>query len=244
VSGEIERRGGRVSQYACDLTDAAASASLLATLLADHGHIDILINNAGRSIRRSIDNSYDRIHDYERLMRINFFAAVRMTLGLLPAMVKHGAGHVICISSIGVITNAARFAAYNASKAALEAFTRCAAAEYSDRQVSFTVINMPLVRTPMIAPTTLYERFHVLQPEQAADRVCAAIMHRPARLATPLGTLAQVVEAFAPRINTAVMSEAFKMFPESEAAGGSSPADREAGASAVAFAALMRGAHW
>ncbi|HEY1314840.1 MAG TPA: SDR family oxidoreductase [Steroidobacteraceae bacterium] len=244
VSSEIERRGGRVSQYACDLTDAAASANLLATLLAEHGHIDILINNAGRSIRRSIDNSYDRMHDYERLMSINYFAAVRMTLGLLPAMVKHGSGHVICISSIGVITNAARFAAYNASKAALEAFTRCAAAEYSDRNICFTVINMPLVRTPMIAPTKLYERFHVLQPEQAADQVCAAVVHRPARLATRLGTLAQVVEAFAPRINTAVMSEGFTMFPESEAAGGSSPAARPAEASAVAFAALMRGAHW
>ncbi len=244
VSGEIERRGGRVSQYACDLTDAAASASLQATLLAEHGHIDILINNAGRSIRRAIEHSYDRMHDYERLMSINYFAAVRMTLGLLPAMVKHGSGHVICISSIGVITNAARFAAYNASKAALEAFTRCAAAEYSDRNVCFTVINMPLVRTPMIAPTKLYERFHVLQPEQAADQVCAAIVHRPARLATPLGTLAQVVEAFAPRINTAVMSEGFNMFPESEAAAGSSPAIHQAGASAVAFAALMRGAHW
>ncbi len=244
VSGEIERRGGRVSQYACDLTDAAASAGLLATLLAEHGHIDILINNAGRSIRRSIDHSYDRFHDYERLMRINYFAAVRMTLGLLPSMVKHGSGHVIGISSIGVITNAARFAAYNASKAALEAFTRCAAAEYSDRNICFTVINMPLVRTPMIAPTKLYDRFHVLQPEQAAEQVCAAIVHRPARLATPLGTLAQIVEAFAPRINTAVMSEGFNMFPESEAAAGSSPADRKAAAPAVAFAALMRGAHW
>ncbi len=244
VSGEIERRGGRVSQYACDLTDAAASASLQATLLADHGHIDILINNAGRSIRRAIDHSYDRMHDYERLMSINYFAAVRMTLGLLPAMVKHGSGHVICISSIGVITNAARFAGYNASKAALEAFTRCAAAEYSDRNVRFTVINMPLVRTPMIAPTKLYERFHVLQPEQAADQVCGAIVHRPARLSTTLGTLAQVVEAFAPRINTAVMSEGFNMFPDSEAAGGSSPADPQADASAVAFAALMRGVHW
>ncbi len=244
VRGEIERRGGRVSHYACDITDAKAAQDLLAALLAEHGHIDILINNAGRSIRRAIDNTYDRFHDYERLMSINYFAAVRMTLGLLPAMVKHGSGHVVCISSIGAITNAARFAAYNASKAALESFTRCAAAEYSDRNVYFTVVNMPLVRTPMIAPTKLYDRFHVLQPEQAADQVCAAIMHRPARLATSLGTLAQVVEAFAPRINTAVMSESFKMFPESEAAGGSREVDMKGAASAVAFASLMSGIHW
>jgi NAD(P)-dependent dehydrogenase (short-subunit alcohol dehydrogenase family) len=244
VRVEIERRGGRVGDYACDITDAKATEGLLAALLAEHGHIDILVNNAGRSIRRAIDNTYDRFHDYERLMKINYFAAVRMTLGLLPAMVKHGSGHVVCISSIGAITNAARFAAYNASKAALESFTRCAAAEYSDRNVYFTVVNMPLVRTPMIAPTKLYDRFHVLQPEQAADQVCAAIVHRPARLATALGTLAQVVEAFAPRINTAVMSESFKMFPESEAAGGSRGTGMKEAASAVAFASLMSGIHW
>jgi NAD(P)-dependent dehydrogenase (short-subunit alcohol dehydrogenase family) len=218
VSREIEARGGRISHYACDITDAAACERWLSQMLAEHGHIDVLINNAGHSIRRAIEHTYDRFHDYERLMRINYFAAVRVTLGLLPAMIEQGAGHVISISSIGAITNAARFAAYNASKAALEAFTRCAAAEYNDRGVKFTVINMPLVRTPMVAPTKLYEHLHLLEPDQAADLVCAAIIQRPARLASRLGTLAQIVEALAPSIGTAVMSENFHMFPESSAA--------------------------
>ncbi len=134
---EIEAQGGTVGCYACDIADPEACDRLIARLRAEHGHIDLLINNAGRSIRRAVEHTYDRLHDYERLMRLNYFAAVRLTLGLLPAMVEHGGGHVISISSIGAITNAARFAAYNASKAALEAFTRCAAAEYADRHVSF-----------------------------------------------------------------------------------------------------------
>ena len=154
---------------------------------AEHGHVDILINNAGHSIRRAIENTYDRLHDYERLMRINYFAAVRVTLGLLPAMVRHGAGHVISISSIGVLTNAPRFAGYNASKAALEAFSRCAAAEYTERGIRFTVLNMPLVRTPMAAPTSIYQQFPLLEPEQAATIVCDAIVRKPERVATPLG---------------------------------------------------------
>ena len=122
-------------------------------------------------------------------MRINYFAAVRMTLGLLPAMVRHGAGHVINISSIGVLTNAPRFAAYNASKAALEAFSRCAAAEYAARGIRFTVVNMPLVRTPMVAPTKMYEHFDLMQPEQAAERSLRGD-HRPSGAPrNPLGTL-------------------------------------------------------
>jgi NAD(P)-dependent dehydrogenase (short-subunit alcohol dehydrogenase family) len=244
VSGEIKGRGGQVTQYACDIVDTQACQGLIAQLLAEHGHIDVLVNNAGRSIRRAIEDTYDRFHDYERLMRINYFAAVRMTLGLLPSMIEHGSGHVICISSIGVITNAARFAAYNASKAALEAFTRCAAAEFSDRNVHFTVINMPLVRTPMVEPTKMYQHFHLLEPEQAADRVCTAIIHRPARIATGLGILAQFVEALAPGLNTAVMSENFTLSPEFGALGAPAEGDTKTARAAVGFASLISGGRW
>lgn len=244
VSGEIKGRGGQVTPYACDIADTQACERLIAQLLAEHRHIDILVNNAGRSIRRAIEETYDRFHDYERLMRINYFAAVRMTLGLLPAMIEHGSGHVISISSIGVITNAARFAAYNASKAALEAFTRCAAAEFSDRNVHFTVINMPLVRTPMVEPTKMYQHFRLLSPEQAADRVCAAVIHRPARIATGLGILAQFVEALAPRLNTAVMSENFTLSPEFGAADAPAESDAKTARVAVGFASLISGGGW
>jgi NAD(P)-dependent dehydrogenase (short-subunit alcohol dehydrogenase family) len=241
VRAEIAARGAEVATYSCDIGEPQACDDLIKRLLAEHGRVDILINNAGRSIRRAIDNSYERLHDYERLMRLNYFSAVRMTLGLLPAMVRHGAGHVINISSISVLTNEPHFAAYNASKAALEAFSRCAAAEYAARGIRFTVVNMPLVRTAMVAPTKMYEHFELMQPEQAAEGVCAAIIERPERLATPLGTVAQLVELFAPEIGRAVRSESYRMFPDSEAAGGpGAQASRDAGA----FVSLTRGIHW
>ncbi len=244
VRADIEARGGKVGTYTCDIGEAEACARLIERLLADHGHVDILINNAGRSIRRGIDQTYARLHDYERLMRINYFAAVSMTLGLLPAMVKFGAGHVINISSIGVLTNAPRFAAYNASKAALEAFSRCAATEYAARGIRFTVINMPLVRTPMVAPTKMYEHFDLMSPEQAAERVCAAIIDHPERLATPLGVFAQLVELFAPKIGRAIMGEGYRMFPDSEAAGGAPSPDARALHELGAFTSITRGVHW
>lgn len=244
VQAEIKALGQAVSIYACDLADPQACERFLSQLLAEHGHVDILINNAGRSIRRAVDNSYDRLHDYERLMRVNYLAAVSVTLGLLPAMVKQGAGHIINISSIGVLSNAVRFAGYNASKAALEAFSRCAAGEYRARGIQFTIVNMPLVRTPMVAPTKIYQHFPLMDPEQAAELVAEAIVHKPERLATGLGILASLVELLAPRINRAVMSESYRMFPESAAAGGPPMADFEATPEMVAFASLLRGVHW
>jgi NAD(P)-dependent dehydrogenase (short-subunit alcohol dehydrogenase family) len=244
VRAEIETRGGKVTTYSCDIGDGEACDHLIRQLLAEHGHVDILINNAGRSIRRGIDRTYARLHDYERLMRINYFAPVRITLGLLPAMVQFGAGRVINISSIGVLTNAPRFAAYNASKAALEAFSRCAAAEFAARGIRFTVVDMPLVRTPMVAPTKMYERFDLLSPEQAAGRVCAAIIDHPERIATPLGILAQLVELFAPKIGLAIMSEGYRMFPDSEAAGGAPSTDAQVSGELGAFASITRGIHW
>ncbi len=244
VREEIEARGGLVGVYSCDIAEPESCAKFIARVLADHGHVDILINNAGRSIRRGIEATYGRFHDYERLMRLNYFAAVRVTLGMLPAMVERRSGHIISISSIGVLSNAPRFAGYNASKAALESFTRCAGAEYSDKRVRFTVINMPLVRTPMVAPTKIYEQFPLIEPEQAADIVCDAIVHQPQRLATPLGTFAQLMGIFAPRVSEVLMSESFNMYPDSEAAGGTAASNAPASPEMVAFASLMRGIHW
>ena len=244
AAAELRATGAESAAYACDITDAAACDGLVRRVLAEHAHVDILINNAGRSIRRAIEHTYGRFHDYERLMSVNYFAAVRLTLALLPSMAARGAGHVISVSSIGALSHAARFAGYNASKAALEAFTRCAAAEYHDRGVRFTVINMPLVRTAMVAPTHAYNGFALLTPEQAAQMICQAVVRRPERLATPAGTLAQLLEALAPAVNRAVMSQSFRMFPESEAAGGAPGSDGAPPPEATAFAALLRGLHW
>jgi NAD(P)-dependent dehydrogenase (short-subunit alcohol dehydrogenase family) len=244
VRAAIGEQGAAASIYPCDITDEESCVRLIARVLSEHGGVDILINNAGRSIRRAIEHSYDRFHDFERVMRLNYFAAVRMTLGLLPGMAERRAGQVINISSIGVLSNAARFAAYNASKAALEAFTRCAAAEYGERDVHFSVVNLPLVRTPMVEPTRIYRQFNLIAPERAADMVCDAIIERPERLATRLGTLAQLLEVFAPRLGTAIMSESFRIFPDSEAAGAAPGSDVAATPDMLAFAALMHGIHW
>jgi len=150
--------------YAVDIADLSQCDSFMQQLLEDHGGVDILINNAGRSIRRTIESSYDRFHDVECTMQLNYFGALRVTMGVLPGMAQRRRGHVINISSIGVLTNASRFSAYVASKAALDAWTRCAASEYADIGVKFTTINLPLVKTPMIAPTKLYNNVPTLTP--------------------------------------------------------------------------------
>ena len=138
--------------YAADISDMESIDRLLERVLADHRNVDMLVNNAGRSIRRSIALSYDRFHDFERTMQLNYFGAVKLIIGLLPHMRERGSGHIVNVSSIGVQTNPPRFSAYVASKAALDAFTRVVASEVIGDGVTFTTIHMPLVRTPMIAP--------------------------------------------------------------------------------------------
>jgi NAD(P)-dependent dehydrogenase (short-subunit alcohol dehydrogenase family) len=234
----------RLVTHAADIAESDQCDALVRQITAEHGGVDILINNAGRSIRRAIESSFDRFHDFERLMRLNYFGALRLTMGFLPEMARRRSGHVINISSIGVLTSAPRFSAYVASKAALEAWTRCAASEFLDRGVEFTIINMPLVRTAMIAPTRLYEHVPALTPEEAADLVVDAIIRRPPRIATRLGIFGQVVGALAPRIGQIVMNTAFRMFPDSAAARGEDPAGESPTADQIAFTQLMRGLHF
>lgn len=245
TKAEIEAEGGVAHTYTCDLADLDDADRLVQQVLKDHGAVDVLVNNAGRSIRRSIQLSYDRFHDYTRCMQLNYFGSLKMIMGLLPAMVEQRSGRIINISSIGVLSNAPRFSAYVASKAALDAFSRCAAAEFNDTGVSFTTINMPLVRTPMIAPTKIYESVPTITPEDAADMVKQAVIFRPQRIATRLGIFAQILHSAAPKISEIVMNSAFRMFPDSSAAKGEkSGRDDEPTQEQVAFASLMRGIHW
>ncbi len=245
TKAEIEAEGGQAFPYTCDLADLDDADRLIQQVLADHGQVDILINNAGRSIRRSISLSYDRFHDFERCMQLNYFGALRLIMGFLPVMEKRRSGQIINISSIGVLSNAPRFSAYVASKAALDAFARCAASEYNDTGVSFTTINMPLVRTPMIAPTKIYESVPTITPEDAADMVKQAVIYRPQRIATRLGIFAQVLHSIAPKSSEIIMNSAFRMFPDSSAAKGErSGKDDQPTQEQVAFASLMRGIHW
>jgi len=245
TKAEIEADGGVAHTYTCDLSDLDDADRLVKQVLKEHGVVDVLVNNAGRSIRRSIQLSYDRFHDYTRCMQLNYFGSLKLIMGFLPAMTEQRSGQVINISSIGVLSNAPRFSAYVASKAALDAFSRCAASEFNDTGVSFTTINMPLVRTPMIAPTKIYESVPTITPEDAADMVKQAVIFRPQRIATRLGIFAQVLHAVAPKISEIVMNSAFRMFPDSAAAKGEQPGrDDQPTQEQVAFASLMRGIHW
>jgi NAD(P)-dependent dehydrogenase (short-subunit alcohol dehydrogenase family) len=249
---QIEAGGGVAYVHPCDLSDIDDIDRMADEVLARHGHVDVLVNNAGRSIRRSIALSYDRFHDFERTMQLNYFGAVKLILKLLPVMRERKSGHLVNISSIGVQTNTPRFSAYVASKAALDAFSRCIASEIVDDGVNVTTINMPLVRTPMIAPTKMYNRFPTITPEKAADMICEAIIHKPKRIATPLGTLGQLLYAINPKSIDYILNSAYKLFPDSRAAKGEekeAPArgggtDEEASNEQVAFAYLMRGVHW
>jgi NAD(P)-dependent dehydrogenase (short-subunit alcohol dehydrogenase family) len=246
VKQEAQSAGVDVSTYLCDLTDFAQTDQMIAKVLEEHGAVDILVNNAGRSIRRSIEHSYDRFHDFERTMRLNYFGALRVTLGLLPQMQRKKQGHVINISSIGVLTNAPRFSAYVASKAAMDAFARCAASEFADDGIVFTTINMPLVRTAMTEPTKIYRQTEMLTPEEAADFIAQAIIERPDRIATRLGIFAEVIHAVAPKVSHIIMNTAYRMFPESAAALGlkNGQAQSEASAEQAAFLEITRGFHF
>jgi NAD(P)-dependent dehydrogenase (short-subunit alcohol dehydrogenase family) len=244
---EIADAGGNCHSYVVDLSDTKACDELVQKVVAEHKNVDILINNAGRSIRRAIASSYDRFHDFERTMQLNYFGSLRLIMGFLPGMTERHRGHIINISSIGVLTNAPRFSAYVASKAALDAFSRCAQAEFSDNGINFTTVNMPLVKTPMIAPTKMYDSVPTLTPDEAADMIVEAIVERPVRLATRLGVFAQIFYAIAPRAYEILMNTAFRLFPDSPAAKGMkgrSETEAQPTSEQVAFASLMRGVHW
>jgi NAD(P)-dependent dehydrogenase (short-subunit alcohol dehydrogenase family) len=241
---EAKDKGYAFLTYAVDIADMQDCDRFVQQLIADHGGVDFLINNAGRSIRRAIESSYDRFHDYERTMQLNYFGCLRVTMGLLPAMVEKRKGHIVNISSIGVLTNAPRFSAYVASKAALDAWTRCASSEFADQGITFTTINMPLVRTPMIAPTQIYNNVPTLSPEEAADMVAQACIFKPVRIATRLGILGQVMHALVPRVAQIGMNASFRMFPDSSAAKGEKGAKPQLSAEAVALQQMMRGIHF
>lgn len=237
VRDEIVAAGGEAHVYAVDLTDDGSVDDVVKRMLADHGGVDMLVNNAGRSIRRSVALSYDRFHDYERTMALNYFAPVRLILALLPSMTARRFGRIVNVSSIGVQTNVPRFSAYIASKAALDAFSRVVATETIGNGVTFSVIHMPLVRTPMIAPTKMYDRFPTMTPDEAADVLVHALEKHPKQWSTRLGTFGAVANALTPNLTEAIMHTAYVAFPDSAAAGG-----QDVGIGAKAPEALSRGA--
>ena len=241
VQAEIQAKGGKADIFPCDLNDMDAIDAASKQIIASVDHIDILINNAGRSIRRAVHESVDRFHDFERTMQLNYFGAVRLVLNVLPHMMQRKDGQIINISSIGVLANATRFSAYVASKAALDAFSRCLSAEVHSHKIAITSIYMPLVRTPMIAPTKMYKYVPTLSPEQAADLIAYAIVKRPKKIATNLGRLASITYTIAPDVNNILMSIGFNLFPSSTASVGE---QEKLNIMQRAYARLFPGEHW
>src|SRR5208337_2979704 len=235
---EFAGQGFEVETYSADISDTTQCAEFIQRILSEHGGIDVLVNNAGRSIRRSVEHSYDRLHDLERLMRLNYFAAVQLAMGFLPGMAERRSGHIINISSISALVAVPRFSAYVASKAALEGWSDCAASEFLDRGVAFTNINMPIVRTEMIAPTKFYEHVPTIDPDEAAELAVEALIDKPARVATRLGRLGQGMRALAPGTERMVLNTAFRMFPESAAASGQKEGEIAPNADQIAFSQL------
>jgi thioester reductase-like protein len=242
---EIVAGGGTAYVYAADISDIESVERLLERVLVDHHNVDMLVNNAGRSIRRSIALSYERFHDFERTMQLNYFGAVKLIIGLLPRMRERGFGHIVNISSIGVQTNPPRFSAYVASKAALDAFTRVVASEVIGDGVTFTTIHMPLVRTPMIAPTKMYDAFPAISPDEAADMICEAMRSRPKHMGTRLGTFGEIAYTLSPSAVDRLLHLAYRVFPDSAASKGQQDTIEEpVSFEQLAMATLTRGVHW
>jgi NAD(P)-dependent dehydrogenase (short-subunit alcohol dehydrogenase family) len=244
TKAEIEAAGGTAYVYDADLSDMDAIAGVVDRVLLDHPRIDFLVNNAGRSIRRSVKLSYDRFHDYERTMQLNYFGAIKLIMAVLPHMQMQRRGHIVNVSSIGVQTNPPRFSAYVASKAALDAFSRVVSSEVLGDGVTFTTIHMPLVRTPMITPTKMYDAFPAITPDEAADMICRALAARPKHIGTKLGTLGEVSYALAPKAVDQLLHLAYNVFPDSAASKGQADPAERASKEQVALAKVMKGVHW
>jgi NAD(P)-dependent dehydrogenase (short-subunit alcohol dehydrogenase family) len=229
AGGGIHQARGRAAAYVCDLTDGEAVDALVAQVLEEHGAVDYLVNNAGRSIRRSLELSYDRFHDFERTMAINYFGPVRLTLGLLPAMRRQRFGHVVNILSWGVQLKAPKFAAYLASKTALDTWSRIAGRETYTDNVTFTNMRFALVHTAMVVPTDNYEDRRGLTPEQAAERVVRALEDRPLTVDTRVGRAGELLNLVAPRLSDALMSRFHRGSPDSTAASRTASQHRDRG---------------
>ncbi|MHC9291672.1 SDR family oxidoreductase [Mycobacterium sp. LTG2003] len=231
---EIRARGGQAYAFTCDVTDSASVEHTVKDILGRFGHVDYLVNNAGRSIRRSVVNSTDRLHDYERVMAVNYFGAVRMVLALLPHWRERRFGHVVNVSSAGVQAHTPKYSSYLPSKAALDAFSDVVSTETLSDHITFTNIHMPLVKTPMIAPSRRLNPVPPISAEHAAAMVVRGLVEKPPRIDTPLGTLADFGNYLTPKLSRRVLHQLYLGYPDSAAARGLTPSETTSSATAPA----------
>jgi NAD(P)-dependent dehydrogenase (short-subunit alcohol dehydrogenase family) len=178
--------GGRAVAYPADLTDQDAVSTLVDEITNRHGALDILVSNAGKSLRRSLHDQYDRPQDFQRTIDINYLGPIRLLLGLLPAMRARGGGHIVNVSSVGVrVPPGPQWGAYQASKGAFDRWLRSVAPELHADGVDVTSIYFGLIRTRMIEPTPMLTSLPGLSADQAADVIARAIVLRPRTIAPP-----------------------------------------------------------
>jgi thioester reductase-like protein/NADP-dependent 3-hydroxy acid dehydrogenase YdfG len=220
---EIRAAGGQAHAFTCDVTDSTSVEHTVKDIVGRFGHVDYLVNNAGRSIRRSVINSTERLHDYERVMAVNYFGAVRMVLALLPHWRERRFGHVVNVSSAGVQARNPKYSSYLPTKAALDAFADVVATETLSDHITFTNIHMPLVRTPMIVPSRRLNPVPPISAEHAAAMVVRGLVEKPARIDTPLGTLADFGNYMTPKLSRRILHQLYLGYPDSAAARGIVP---------------------
>jgi thioester reductase-like protein/NADP-dependent 3-hydroxy acid dehydrogenase YdfG len=226
---EIRSNGGQAYAFTCDVTDSGSVEHTVKDILGRFDHVDYLVNNAGRSIRRSVVNSTDRLHDYERVMAVNYFGAVRMVLALLPHWRERRFGHVVNVSSAGVQARSPKYSSYLPTKAALDAFSEVVASETLSDHITFTNIHMPLVATPMIAPSRRLNPVPPITAEHAAAMVVRGLVDKPARIDTPVGTLAEAGNYFTPKLSRRILHQLYLGYPDSAAARGEAPSETVVG---------------
>jgi NAD(P)-dependent dehydrogenase (short-subunit alcohol dehydrogenase family) len=214
TKGAVESAGGRAFVYPCDLSSAEETEQLVRSVLSEHGQVDVLVNNAGRSIRRSVAGSYDRLHDFERTFALNFFGALRLILGFLPQMRERRSGQIINVSTLGVQISIPRYGAYIASKAALDAFSRVLTAETLGEGVTVTTVYMPLVKTPMVK-LAIYKEIPMRSADEGASLIIDGIIDQKKRVATPVGTLFELAHVLAPKHVDRFLHAGYEIFPES-----------------------------
>ena len=220
---DIRANGGQAYAFTCDVTDSASVEHTVKDILGRFDHVDYLVNNAGRSIRRSVVNATDRFHDYERVMAVNYFGAVRMVLALLPHWRERRFGHVVNVSSAGVQARSPKYSSYLPTKAALDAFSEVVATETLSDHITFTNIHMPLVATPMIVPSRRLNPVPPISAEHAAAMVVRGLVDKPARIDTPVGTLAEAGNYFTPKLSRRILHQLYLGYPDSAAAQGITP---------------------
>jgi NAD(P)-dependent dehydrogenase (short-subunit alcohol dehydrogenase family) len=217
---EIRESGGSAYAFTCDVTDTSSVEHTIKDILGQFGHVDYLVNNAGRSIRRSVVNSTERFHDYERVMAVNYFGAVRMVLALLPHWRERRFGHVVNVSSAGAQARNPKYSSYIPTKAALDAFADVVGTETLSDHITFTNVHMPLVRTPMITPSRRLNPSRPISAEHAAAIVVRALVEKPTRIDHPLGTIAEAGNYFTPKFARRILHQLYLGFPDSPAARG------------------------